>query len=253
MLFRSEANTVCLTNRNVVPACSASRTRPKASLALYRAVYKPKSPQALTVGEVCTGRSLSKKLSWPSAKSKSKQSKQQGIAFTSKSELNKARLNRRLKQPFTVWGFVMDTNYCRTEILGCRRPHSSEARVRGARITPKREPTSKPSQPERSSGLCAQDLCNIVTKTRYQTIRPLLNLSRENLTTLCKYLRLPVYPDKSNKAVQYSRNRLREQILPAVKLFLNPKVDDALFKLAELLIQDFSVVSHLVNTGCGLK
>jgi hypothetical protein len=89
----------------------------------------------------------------------------------------------------------------------------------------------------------------IVNKRRYNTIRPLLNLSRGSLTTLCKDLRLPVYPDKSNKAVQYSRNRLREQILPAIKLFLNPQIEDALFKLAELLTQDFFVVSHLVNTG----
>jgi hypothetical protein len=89
----------------------------------------------------------------------------------------------------------------------------------------------------------------IVNKRRYKIIRPLLNLSRGSLTTLCKDLRLPVYPDKSNKAVQYSRNRLREQILPAIKLLLNPQIEDALFKLAELLTQDFFVVSHLVNTG----
>ncbi len=90
-------------------------------------------------------------------------------------------------------------------------------------------------------------------KAKYKTIRPLLNLSRENLTTICKDLRLPVYPDKSNKAVQYSRNRLREQILPAVKLFINPKIEDALFKLAELLTQDFAVVSKLANNARHLK
>ena len=89
--------------------------------------------------------------------------------------------------------------------------------------------------------------------TKYKTIRPLLNLSRENLTTICKDLRLPVYPDKSNKAVQYARNRLREQILPAVKHFVNPKIEDALFKLSELLTEDFSVVSHIVSSGRRLK
>ena len=68
------------------------------------------------------------------------------------------------------------------------------------------------------------------------------------MTIICKDLWLPVYPDKSNKVVQYSRNRLREQIVPAIKLFLNPKIDEALFKLAELLTQDFSLLSDLVNT-----
>ena len=175
--------------------------------------------------------------------------------FKTKSGLNKTRINRRLKHPFTVWGFVMDTKCCRMEILGCRTP--SGARLAPKGVQPTRtllaQPKGEHGQSEHSSGLQAEGLCNIVTKTRYKTIRPLLNLSRENLTTLCKDLRLPVYPDKSNKAVQYSRNRLREQILPAVKLFLNPKIDDALFKLAELLTQDFSVVSHLVNTGRRLK
>ena len=105
-------------------------------------------------------------------------------------------------------------------------------------------------------GLHAIDLQSgpqAANKLKYKTIRPLLNLSREKLTTLCKALRLPVYPDKSNKAVQYSRNRLREQILPAVKLFINPKIEDALFKLAELLTQDFSMVSQLVNTPSRLR
>ena len=88
----------------------------------------------------------------------------------------------------------------------------------------------------------------IVKKRRYEAIRPLLNLSRESVTTLCKDLRLPIYPDISNKAVQYSRNRLREQILPDIKLFFNPQIEDALFKLADLLTQDFSVVYHLIHT-----
>ena len=98
-----------------------------------------------------------------------------------------------------------------------------------------------------------QSRARAANKAKYKTIRPLLNLSRENLTNLCKDLRLPVYPDKSNKAVQYSRNRLREQILPAVKLFINPKIEDALFKLAELLTQDFSVVSRLATNARRLK
>ena len=141
--------------------------------------------------------------------------------------------NPKFTQPFTVWGVVLDTKSCETKLLDCTRsPFSTllgQSRV--------------------GFGLSSPALCNNATNTKYKIIRPLLNLSRETLTILCKDLHLPVYPDKSNKAVQYSRNRLREQILPAIKLFLNPKIDHALFKLAELLTQDFSLVSHLVNTG----
>lgn len=141
--------------------------------------------------------------------------------------------NQKFTQPFTVWGAVVDTKSCGTKLLDSRRsPFSTllgQSKVR--------------------FGLSSPALCNNATNTKYKIIRPLLNLSRENLTILCKDLHLPVYPDKSNKAVQYSRNRLREQILPAIKLFLNPKIDHALFKLAELLTQDFSLVSNLVNIG----
>ena len=217
--------------------------------------------------------------------STNKQSKQQGLAFgvrrrrtkkislrdpfKTKSGLNKTSLNRRLKHPFAVWGFVMDTRSCRTEVFSCRGAIGAwyalappgPPELRSASLFRRnifwllreskglQPPRASLAQPARSSGQVTRGLCNLITKARYKTIRHLLNLSRDNLTTFCKELRLPVYPDKSNKAVQYSRNRLREQILPAVKLFLNPKVDDALFKLAELLTQDFCAVYHLVNTG----
>ena len=146
-----------------------------------------------------------------------------------------ARLEDNLKftQPFTVWGVVVDTKCCGTKLLDCRRSPF----------------TTLLEQSKVRFGVSSPALCNNATNTKYKISRPLLNLSRENLTILCKDLHLPVYPDKSNKAVQYSRNRLREQILPAIKLFLNPKIDHALFKLAELLTQDFSLVSNLVNTG----
>ena len=141
--------------------------------------------------------------------------------------------NPKFTQPFTVWGVVVNTKVCGTKLLDCTRsPFSTllgQSRV--------------------GFGLSSPALCNNATNTEYKIIRPLLNLSRETLTILCKDLHLPIYPDKSNKAVQYSRNRLREQILPAIKLFLNPKIDNALFKLAELLTEDFSLVSNLVNTG----
>ena len=71
----------------------------------------------------------------------------------------------------------------------------------------------------------------------YNIIRPLLNCSRFLLTKLCEHSKLPVYPDKSNQIVQYSRNRIRKQIIPSLKIFFNPQVEDAIFRFAEHIIK----------------
>lgn len=71
----------------------------------------------------------------------------------------------------------------------------------------------------------------------YKVIRPLLDSSRYLITKMCEHLKLPVYPDKSNQTVHYSRNRIRKQIIPSLKIFFNPKVEDAIFRFAEHMIK----------------
>ena len=70
-------------------------------------------------------------------------------------------------------------------------------------------------------------------KTSYTVVRPLLNCLRCNITMSCISSCLPVYPDLSNLKMRYSRNRIRKQILPTIKLFLNPKVEKAVFQFSE--------------------
>ena len=81
-------------------------------------------------------------------------------------------------------------------------------------------------------------------------IRPLLDFKRESITIICKDLCVSVYPDKSNRLLQYSRNRIRKQIIPSIKYFLNPQVENSLFKIAELLKREQSLIySLLKNTS----
>lgn len=84
----------------------------------------------------------------------------------------------------------------------------------------------------------------------HKMIRPLLDFKRETITMVCKDLRMPVYPDQSNRSVQYSRNRIRKQIIPGIKYFLNPQVEESLFKLAERLNEEqFFLYSVIRNTS----
>ena len=70
-------------------------------------------------------------------------------------------------------------------------------------------------------------------KTSYTIVRPLMNCLRGSVATACVLTSLPVYPDLSNLKMRYSRNRIRKQIIPAIKFFLNPKTERALFQFAE--------------------
>tara|TARA_Y100001968_G_C19389072_1_gene734529 strand:- start:75 stop:1091 length:1017 start_codon:yes stop_codon:yes gene_type:complete len=48
-------------------------------------------------------------------------------------------------------------------------------------------------------------------------IRPLLSFSRNETQTFCNELNLPIWIDPSNKNVQYSRNKIRHNILPILE------------------------------------
>ena len=96
----------------------------------------------------------------------------------------------------------------------------------------------------RSSAILRQE------RKKLKIIRPLLDFKRESITMVCKDLQIPVYPDKSNRSVQYSRNRIRKQIIPSIKHFINPQVESSLFKVAQLLQKEqFFVYSLLKNTS----
>ena len=61
--------------------------------------------------------------------------------------------------------------------------------------------------------------------------RPLLPFNRREVTKLCIFWGLPIYCDTTNKLTCFRRNRLRQQVLPVLRLFFNPKVDTALARL----------------------
>lgn len=84
-------------------------------------------------------------------------------------------------------------------------------------------------------------------ENNYKLIRPLLYLSRIDISLICKKLRIPLYPDKSNLSLKYSRNRIRKQLLPSLKLFYNPQIEQALFKFAEFVSKEQDFIGFLVT------
>ncbi len=63
-------------------------------------------------------------------------------------------------------------------------------------------------------------------------IRPLLCLSREDTVAYCEALGVKPVEDESNDSPDYSRNRIRHEVIPLLRTF-NPRIEDALVRLAD--------------------
>jgi len=63
-------------------------------------------------------------------------------------------------------------------------------------------------------------------------VRPLLDCSRETLTAYLAELDQPYRTDTSNLDSQYTRNRVRNELLPLLRKQYNPEVNDALSRYA---------------------
>jgi len=67
-----------------------------------------------------------------------------------------------------------------------------------------------------------------------QLIRPLLNLRRDEILSWAKSRGLQWREDSTNLESEYSRNFLRNELLPLLREKLNPRVDEAILRLRSL-------------------
>lgn len=65
---------------------------------------------------------------------------------------------------------------------------------------------------------------------KIQLIRPVIILSRFETFKLSQFWSLPINIDSTNKLTIFRRNRIRHQILPTLKFFFNPKMDQAFLR-----------------------
>ena len=60
--------------------------------------------------------------------------------------------------------------------------------------------------------------------------RPFLMVNRYQVMVMSKFFLLPIWTDKTNFEFKYLRNRIRYQLLPAIRYFVNPNVDLSILK-----------------------
>ncbi len=83
----------------------------------------------------------------------------------------------------------------------------------------------------RGTGL--DGLCGI-PKSRGKVLRPLLRASRNEIEAYCAFYQLSYVTDSSNFSEEYTRNKLRLEVLPVLRE-LNPRMSQAFSQAAELL------------------
>jgi tRNA(Ile)-lysidine synthase len=78
----------------------------------------------------------------------------------------------------------------------------------------------------------------VKTRGRIKLIRPLLCLRRAEIENYCRQHNLHPFTDSSNLETDYTRNKLRLQLMPHLENTYNPKIKEALVKLASLAAAD---------------
>jgi len=72
---------------------------------------------------------------------------------------------------------------------------------------------------------------------RLSLLRPLLQVTRDETRAYCAAAGVEPLEDESNASQRYRRNRVRNEVLPLLR-DLNPRIDDALVRLAEAAGED---------------
>jgi tRNA(Ile)-lysidine synthase len=80
-----------------------------------------------------------------------------------------------------------------------------------------------------------------------QIIRPLLSVTREVTEQACKDLGLDAWSDPHNFNAEFSRVRVRTQVLPVMEKEIGPGIAEALARTAALLRDDADALDELTD------
>lgn len=84
-----------------------------------------------------------------------------------------------------------------------------------------------------------------VRKDRY--IRPLIECEREEIESYCMKKHLHPKIDQTNFDNQYTRNRVRNELIPYIKENFNPNIIEAVFKMANTVSLEDEYIENQVK------
>ncbi|MCX5850399.1 MAG: tRNA lysidine(34) synthetase TilS [Deltaproteobacteria bacterium] len=77
-------------------------------------------------------------------------------------------------------------------------------------------------------------------------IRPLIETSRQEIIFFLNKARIPYRQDSSNEDKKYLRNQIRAELIPYLKEKFNPKIDENLAQMAEILRTEDEFITQCV-------
>lgn len=88
------------------------------------------------------------------------------------------------------------------------------------------------------------------SESGYTIVRPLLNVTRAEIEDYIRDNKLHPNIDKSNSQNDYTRNRIRNELIPYLEKNYNPNIKDVLRKFAALSYMDDSVLTDIAFEEC---
>lgn len=88
----------------------------------------------------------------------------------------------------------------------------------------------------RGSGLNGITNLTIYKKisTQIAILRPLINFTKQEIAWFCRLFYLPVWSDTTNYNYYIKRNRLRNELLPYLKNYFNPNIEQIIYNFIKL-------------------
>ena len=80
-------------------------------------------------------------------------------------------------------------------------------------------------------------------RTLLKVVRPLLEITRQEITDYCQRCQLEPRSDSSNEFLYFLRNRIRLELLPVLRSY-NSNIDEALLRLAAIADDDVSFIEQ---------
>ncbi|MGW8115431.1 tRNA lysidine(34) synthetase TilS [Caproicibacterium sp. NSD3] len=87
-----------------------------------------------------------------------------------------------------------------------------------------------------------------ISPVHEQIVRPFLCLTREEIEAYCNWYHLSYCEDETNRDLDFSRNKIRQQVIPVLKT-LNPKVETAVSGAAFRLREDDDCLFEMAKSS----
>ncbi len=73
-------------------------------------------------------------------------------------------------------------------------------------------------------------------------IRPLLNISRKEILAYIRKNKMPYRIDKTNLGTDFTRNRIRNKLLPELEKSFNPNIQKVLYQMSQSVADDYDFI-----------